>query len=268
MKRHLITALLVLLFLTGLSLLLYPTVSNHWNELRQTRSISGYTRQVGEINNDTYEKLWLQAESYNRSLWDMPDRWYEKTEEYERMLDVSSSGIMGYIEIPSIQCILPIYHGTEEAVLQVGVGHLEGSSLPVGGEGTHCVLSGHSGLPSARLFTDLEKLKEGSLFHLRILDETLTYEVDQIQVVLPGDMTYLGLEEGEDHCTLLTCTPYGINSHRLLVRGHRIETPESTRTLRVTAEAREMELWTVSAVILGLIVVICLAIWLLRRHRA
>ena len=148
---------------------------------------------------------------------------------------------MGYIEIPGINCSLPIYHGTDESVLQIAVGHISWSSLPTGGESTHCVLSGHRGLPSAKLFTNLDKLTEGSVFMLRVLDEVLTYEVDRILVVLPDEVDALQIVEGEDLCTLVTCTPYGINSHRLLVRGHRIENIEAARTARVTADAIQVE---------------------------
>ena len=175
---------------------------------------------------------------------DKADR-YDMTEEeraeYESLLNVSGNGIIGYIEIPMIQCSLPIYHGTEESVLQIAVGHIEGSSLPTGGAGTHCVLSGHRGLPSAKLFTDLDQLAEGDTFMLRILDETLTYEVDQIRTVEPYELDDLGIEEGKDYCTLVTCTPYGINTHRLLVRGRRVDNQPEARTVRVTADAMQIE---------------------------
>ena len=162
-------------------------------------------------------------------------------ESYESLLDVSGNGIIGYIEIPTIKCSLPIYHGTDEAILQIAVGHIEGTSLPVGGSGTHCVLSGHRGLPSARLFTDLDKMVVGDTFMMRVLDETLTYEVDQIRIVLPNEMDDLEIEEGKDYCTLVTCTPYGINSHRLLVRGHRIENQVEAQDIRVTSDAIQIE---------------------------
>jgi sortase A len=160
----------------------------------------------------------------------------QEKEEYNSLLDVSGTGIMAYIEIPRINVVLPVYHGTNEDVLQTAVGHLEGTSLPVGGAGTHCVLSGHRGLPSARLFTDLDKLTSGDTFVLNVLDEVLTYEVDQIRIVLPSDLSELVIEDGKDYCTLVTCTPYGINTHRLLVRGKRIES-RSTLNVRVTADA-------------------------------
>lgn len=244
MKKHLSTILLLLIFLIGLSLLLYPAVSDYWNSLHQSRAIATYAEQVAEIDNDLYDRLWSDAEAYNQTLLDKPDRFLlseEEQTEYESLLNISGNGILGYIEIPSIKCALPIYHGTDEAVLQIAVGHIEGTSLPVGGEGTHAVLSGHRGLPSAKLFTDLDQLVLGDTFLLRVLDETLTYEVDQILIVEPYELDALAIEAGKDYCTLVTCTPYGINTHRLLVRGHRIENQETAQTIRVTADALQIE---------------------------
>ena len=242
--NHLITILLVLIFLLGLSLLLYPAVSDYWNSKHQTRSIAVYSEEVSGLDKDQYQALWADAAAYNASLRER-DNAYLLTEEqkaaYEQLLNVSGLGIMGYIEIPSIDCSLPIYHGTEESVLQIAIGHLEWSSLPVGGESTHCVLSGHRGLPSAKLFTNLDKLQEGDVFLLRVLDEVLTYEVDQILIVEPQEIAALQITEGEDLCTLVTCTPYGINTHRLLVRGHRIENAPEARLVRVTADAVQIE---------------------------
>lgn len=242
--NHLITILLVLIFLLGLSLLLYPAVSDYWNSKHQTRAIAVYSEEVSGLDKEQYQALWADAAAYNASLRER-DNAYLLTEEqkaaYEQLLNVSGLGIMGYIEIPSIDCSLPIYHGTEESVLQIAIGHLEWSSLPVGGESTHCVLSGHRGLPSAKLFTNLDKLQEGDVFLLRVLDEVLTYEVDQILIVEPQEIAALQIAEGEDYCTLVTCTPYGINSHRLLVRGHRIENAPEARLVRVTADAVQIE---------------------------
>ena len=238
-KIKISTIVLILIFLTGLSLLLYPTVSNCWNLLHQSRAVVEYSSQVEELDEELYEKIWEKAVQYNQDLADRPDRFEmteEEKQEYERLLNVSGNGIMGYIEIPAIDCSLPVYHGTNEAVLQTSIGHLEGSSLPTGGKGTHCVVSGHRGLPSARLFTDLDKLKEGDLFILKVLDRTLTYEVDQILTVDPYDMEALEINPQADYCTLVTCTPYGINTHRLLVRGHRVENRAEDSNLR-TAEA-------------------------------
>ena len=242
--NHLITILLVLIFLLGLSLLLYPAVSDYWNSKHQTRAIAVYSEEVSGLDKEQYQALWAEAAAYNASLRER-DNVYLLTEEqkaaYEQLLNVSGLGIMGYIEIPSIDCSLPIYHGTEESVLQIAIGHLEWSSLPVGGESTHCVLSGHRGLPSAKLFTNLDKLQEGDVFLLRVLDEVLTYEVDQILIVETQEIAALQITEGEDYCTLVTCTPYGINSHRLLVRGHRIENAPEARLVRVTADAVQIE---------------------------
>jgi len=238
------TIILILVFFTGLSLLLYPAVSDYWNSLHQSRAITQYAEQVNHMDSDVYEQLWVDAGHYNKTLLEKDDR-YEMTDEeraeYESLLNVSGNGIIGYIEIPIINCSLPIYHGTDEAVLQIAVGHVEGTSLPVGGESTHCVLSGHRGLPSARLFTDLDQLAEGDIFLLRILNETLTYEVDQILIVEPDEMNKLEIEEGKDYCTLVTCTPYGINTHRLLVRGRRIDNMEDAKAVRVTADAMQID---------------------------
>ena len=239
-KGNLSTFILVLILLAGLSLLLYPSVSNYWNSLHQTRAIATYAEEVANLDNDAYDQLWQDAASYNQSLLTRSNTYLlsdEQKAEYDRLLDVSGLGVMGYIEIPEIDVSLPIYHGTGESVLQIAVGHLEWSSLPVGGESTHCVLSGHRGLPSAKLFTNLDKLQEGDTFLLRILNEVLTYEVDQILIVEPQETSALQIEEGKDYCTLVTCTPYGINTHRILVRGHRIENAEEAKVIRVTADA-------------------------------
>ena len=251
-KGNFITLLLVLILLVGLSLLLYPSVSDYWNSLHQTRAIAAYAEEVANLDNDAYDQLWQDAASYNQSLLTRSNTYLlsdEQKAEYARLLDVSGLGIMGYIEIPEIDVSLPIYHGTGESVLQIAVGHLEWSSLPVGGESTHCVLSGHRGLPSAKLFTNLDKLREGDTFMLRVLDEVLTYEVDQILIVEPQETAALQIEEGKDYCTLVTCTPYGINTHRLLVRGHRIENMEEAKTIRMTADAIQIEPLLVAPVV-------------------
>ena len=240
MKKHLSTALLLLVLLAGVALLLYPTASDYWNSFHQSRAIAGYAESVSGLNAVDYEHIWRSAREYNARLLERanPFRVLEEDEaDYNGELNVGNNGIMGYIEIPSIEVSLPIYHGTSDGVLQVAVGHLQGSSLPVGGPSTHCVLSGHRGLPSAKLFTNLDQLAEGDIFMLRILNETLTYEVDQLHIVLPDEMGDLVVQEGQDHCTLITCTPYGINTHRLLVRGKRIETPEAASSARITADA-------------------------------
>ena len=241
--RRITTIVLLLILLVGLGLILYPSFSDLWNNLHQTRAVVNYAETVADLDNEVYEQMYSEAVAYNARLlrtgirWSMTD---EEREEYTSTLDVSNTGMMSYIEIPKINCTLPVYHGTDETALQIAIGHLEGSSLPVGGEGTHCVLSGHRGLPSARLFTDLDKLVEGDDFLLYTLDDVLTYEVDQIRVVLPTDVSDLNIEAGKDYCTLVTCTPYGINTHRLLVRGHRVET-ETVSHVRVTADATQID---------------------------
>ena len=255
-KRKMSTILIVFFLLTGLSLLLYPTVSDWWNNMHQSRAITSYQNDVVELEEESYEEVLRQAQGYNAALPRDNTRFLpteEQSAAYQEALNISGNGIMGYIEIPSISVELPIYHGTEETVLQVAVGHVEGSSLPVGGAGTHCVLSGHRGLPSARLFTDLDQLQEGDIFQLHVLNGVLTYEVDQINVVEPDDVSLLAISEEEDLCTLVTCTPYGVNSHRLLVRGHRIENPEAAGVLHIMADAMMMDLRFVGPVIGGVI---------------
>lgn len=243
MKNKKSTLVLVAVFILGISLLLYPTFSDWWNSFHQTRAIASYAENVAVMDDESYEEMWERARAYNEALAETGIRWSmteEELEDYESQLNVSGTGIMGYVEIPSINCTLPVYHGTDDAVLQIAVGHIEGSSLPVGGPGTHCILSGHRGLPSARLFTDIDRLEEGDTFYLHTLDETLAYEVDQIRIVLPYELEELEIVEGEDLCTLVTCTPYGINSHRLLVRGHRVDMQEQS-AVRVTADAVQIE---------------------------
>ena len=270
MRKHLSTILLVFILLIGLSLLLYPSVSDYWNSFHQTRAIATYAENVAKLDNNQYDHLWEEARAYNEALRFRSNPYYlseEQKAQYESLLDVSGLGVMGYIEIPEIDVSLPIYHGTEESVLQIAVGHLEWSSLPVGGESTHCVLSGHRGLPSAKLFTNLDKLREGDTFLLRILDEVLTYEVDQILIVEPQETGALKIEEGKDYCTLVTCTPYGINTHRLLVRGHRIDNIEQAKTIRVTADAIQIEPMLVAPIVAIPMLLILLVLLLLPRRR-
>lgn len=269
MKKGLSNIILILVFLTGLSLLLYPSVSDYWNSLHQSKAVATYSQDVAALDDDEYEKLWQAAETYNADLSSNKGRFLfseEDKAEYEALLNVSGNGIMGYIEISSISCVLPIYHGTDETVLQIAIGHIEGSSLPVGGEGTHCVLSGHRGLPSAKLFSDLDQLIEGDVFMIRTLDETLTYEVDQIRIVLPEEVDELEIIEGEDLCTLVTCTPYGVNSHRLLVRGHRIENLEDAFNIRVTADALQIDP-VIVAPALAVPILLILLVWVLVYYR-
>ena len=248
-RKHISTIILCITFITGLSLLLYPTVSNYWNAQHQTQAVVDYTERIEKM--DDSEKLAEidRAVSYNSVLVDNGRRFSPNKEEkeiYNSILSVDDNGMMGYITIPELRLKLAIYHGVDESVLQVGIGHIEGSSLPVGGEGTHCVLSGHRGLPSAKLFTDIDKLVIGDVFMLHVYDEMLTYEVDQILIVEPEDYSALAIEEGKDYCTLVTCTPYGINTHRLLIRGHRVENRVIDGT-RVTSDAIKVNKYLVIA---------------------
>ena len=270
MRKHLSTILLLFILLIGLSLLLYPTVSDYWNSFHQTRAIATYAENVAKLDNNQYDRLWEDARAYNQALPFRSNPYYlseEQKTEYESLLDVSGMGVMGYIEIPQIDVSVPIYHGTEESVLQIAVGHLEWTSLPVGGESTHCVLSGHRGLPSAKLFTNLDKLREGDTFLLRVLDEVLTYEVDQILIVEPQETAALQIEEGKDYCTLVTCTPYGINTHRLLVRGHRIDNIEEAKTVRVTADAIQIEPLIVAPIVAIPMLLVLLVLLLLPKRK-
>lgn len=245
------TILLVLVLLIGSSLLLYPTVSDRWNAYHQSRMIISHAENVAKLSEDECERLISAASDYNKTLVGKSDRWNltdEESKTYYSLLISDSTEIMAYVEVPKIKVSLPIYHGTGNAVLQEAIGHLEGSSLPVGGKGTHCVLSGHRGLPSAKLFTDLDKLSEGDTFLIYTLNQTLTYEVDQIRTVLPTDLSTLEIDPEQDYCTLFTCTPYGVNTHRLMIRGHRIET-EKDYSVPITAEALQIDEITVALII-------------------
>lgn len=250
-KINITNVILVLILLVGLSLLLYPTISDYWNSFHSSQVITNYSESVAEMKEDDYEAILKSAREYNEELIKKGGQYIltnSEMERYNSLLNVGGSGVMGYIDIPSINCKLPIYHGTDEAVLQVAAGHLEWSSLPVGGASTHCVISGHRGLTSAKLFTNLDKLSEGDIFTLTVLNEVFTYEVDQILIVEPDDVEALQIVEGQDYCTLVTCTPYGINTHRLLVRGHRIANIEDT-TANVFADAVTIEPLIVAAVL-------------------
>ena len=242
-KSRASTVILIIVFLVGLSLLLYPSLSDYWNSFRQSRAIASYVESVSHLDNQEYQALLEEARAYNASLVGDKTRFSPTEEELAEYLTLlgSTGAAVGYVEIPAIKLTLPIYLGTSETVLQVGVGTMEGSSLPIGGESTHAVLTGHRGLPSATLFTDLDRLVQGDMFHIHILNETCTYEVDQILIVEPAEMDALEIAEGEDYCTLVTCTPYGVNSHRMLVRGHRIETPEDAVFVQVSPDALQMD---------------------------
>lgn len=232
MKKLATFIIIPILFLAGLSLLLYPLVANKWNDYRQSQLISSYDTEISQMEESggiDYEAQWAMAHNFNHELvpYILPDSFAiaEATEEnnaYMACLNLTGNGIMGYVEIPKIDVKIPIYHTTSDEVLQIAAGHLEGSSLPVGGENTHAVISAHRGLPSATLFTDLDRLEDGDYFLLYILDDILCYQVDQTTVVEPHETEALSVVKGEDLVTLLTCTPYGVNSHRMLVRGHRV----------------------------------------------
>ena len=242
MKKHSGTILLVLIFFVGLAVMLYPTISDYINQRNQTRVVNSYAQQVDSLSDADYTAYFDAADVFNQEIAADPDALYhaDHFSTYSTTLDVTGTGIMGYITIPRIGVELPIYHGTSDAVLQVAAGHLEGTSLPVGGESTHAVISAHRGLPSAKLFTHLDRL-EGDTFTITVLDRELTYEVDKISIVLPTEVDELKVVDGKDYVTLMTCTPYGINTHRLLVRGRRVETPDQYKHLRVTAEALKIE---------------------------
>lgn len=239
MKKKSSKIVIILIFLAGLSLLLYPLVANQWNNHRQKQLISNYESVVADkeaAGKIDYAAEMKKAEAYNDALLPsiLPDSFAvaeaqtEADSSYENSLNIAGDGMMGIVEIPKIDIKLPIYHGTSDEVLQKAAGHLEGSSLPIGGENTHAVISAHRGLPSASLFTDLDQLEIGDHFLIHVLDETLCYEVDQILVVDPEDTSALAVEDGEDLMTLLTCTPYGVNTQRLMVRGHRVPYEEQT----------------------------------------
>lgn len=267
-KKNSSSIILVVIFLIGLSLLLYPSFSDYWNSMHQSQAIASYTEKMAEVDDRQYEEMLEAAKDYNKRLVKKSDRWTpteDETKEYMSLLDVGGTGIMGYVEIPSIAVSLPIYHGVDEAVLQIAIGHIEGTTLPVGGKGTHCAISGHRGLPSAKLFTNIDRLKVGDDFILYVLDEVLTYEVDQIRIVEPSDLSELELKDDKDLCTLVTCTPYGVNTHRLLVRGHRVETLKQN-AIRVSADAMQIDEILVAS-LLTIPMLLVLLIWLLIRYR-
>lgn len=271
MKKHISTIFIILIFLAGLGFISYPTVSNLWNQAHQSRAIATYSEQVEKLDDSENKAMLKAARKYNKSLLKKSDHWKlskKDKKKYESLLDVSGTGIMGYIEIPKIDCSLPVYHGTDEGALQIAIGHLEGSSLPVGGKSTHSVLSGHRGLPSARLFTDLDQMEEGDIFILNVLGRKLAYEVDQIKVVLPEEMSDLEVIEGQDLCTLVTCTPYGINTHRLLVRGHRTKyVEEKVEEQKVQTKKVDIRLVAAGAADALVLIIIIIVVVVKRRRR-
>ena len=237
-QSKIVNIALVVVMIIGLIIVLYPAFSNWWNERHTTKAIATYIEEVEKIDDSGKQEMIDRAVAYNKKLssldFSLTDEEYA---EYESILDVSGTGIMGYIQIPVINVNLPIYHGTEETILSIAVGHIAGSALPVGGKGTHAVLSGHRGLPSAKLFSDLDLLKEGDIFTISILDQVLTYQIDQIHIVLPEEISDLAISQNEDYVTLVTCTPYGVNTHRILVRGRRIDNIKDMSSIVVNSEA-------------------------------
>ncbi|MBR5514664.1 MAG: class C sortase [Clostridia bacterium] len=262
MKKHITTILLILVFIIGLSLMLYPAISDYWNSIHQSKAIASYVEQIENLDEIEYEKMLTEAQTYNEKHKNSNFKLNSSEKAYyQSLLNPGNLGIIGYIEIDSIGVSLPIYHGTSESVLQKAVGHLDWSSLPVGGNSTHCVLSGHRGLPSARLFTELDKMAQGDIFVIRVLNEVYTYEVENIHIVEPNDFNYLHIEEGKDLCTLITCTPYGVNSHRLLVQGKRIENLESAEhATHVTADAMQIKPVIIAPIIAIPILLVFLAV--------
>ncbi len=262
MKKRPVDIIIGIVFILGLGILLYPAVSNYINEKHSTRVIKSYSDTVENTGSDELEKILHDAEDYNRRLSEKPEAFFNPDiiSGYRDVLDITGSGIMGYIAIDKIGVELPIYHGVEKEVLQVGVGHIPGTSLPIGGKSTHTVLSGHRGLPSAKLFTDLDKMEIGDTFSIIIHEDVLTYQVDQIKIVLPTETDDLKIVDGRDFCTLLTCTPYGVNSHRLLVRGKRIDNPEQKAAIRVSNEALRIDPVIVASVLAVPLLIIVFAV--------
>ena len=243
-----INIFIILLFLVGAGIFTYPTISNYWNEYRNAQLVTKYNESVSDLSDDQYEKLWQEAEDYVLS------------HPYDEVLDPNGDGLMGSIEIPKLNLILAIYHGLSTEVLEKGVGHVEGTSLPIGGASTHAVLAGHRGLPSAKIFTELDQMKNGDIFLIHVLGKTLAYKVDQIKTVLPEESSELDIIEGEDHVTLVTCTPYGVNTHRLLIRGIRTEYVEPEEKAEETPIQQIAKVDPVKIMIIGLVAMVIMII--------
>lgn len=269
MKSKLLNILIVLMFFVGLSVLLYPAISDYINQKKASKVIATYNSAVDNASAEYIEKLFNEAADYNNRLMNTPTAFFNPSlvNGYEDTLDILGIGVMGYIYIDKIKVELPIYHGTSDDVLQVGVGHLEGTNLPVGGKGTHCVLSGHRGLPSAKLFTNLNDMEEGDIFRITILDRVFTYEVDQITTVLPKETDELQPVPDKDYCTLMTCTPYGINTHRLLVRGVRIANAEEKPGIYVANEAFKIDIYIIAPIFSAPLLLIMLFFLIAQRKR-
>ena len=265
MKKKLSTIFLIILLIVGISLLLYPTIGEIWNKVNMSRVNAIYGETIEQFSEEEIESFRQKAINYNKTLVNNPNRFHfseEDKEIYNSLLNIGGNGVMGIVDIPVIDTRLPVYHGTSEGVLQVAVGHLEGSSLPVGGESTHTIITSHTGLPSAKLFTRVDQLKIGDIFFIRVLGDNLAYKVDQINTVLPDNYEFLQIEMGQDLATLITCTPYGVNTHRLLVRGLRIDYNEKLEPIVVAKDSNMV--WILSAVIVFLVLII---IVLIKRNR-
>lgn len=267
--NNLLTVVLVGMMLVGVFLLLYPSVANYWNSYHQGRAIEKYTEVVASMDKEDYSNILDDAHAYNKRLAETGMRWFmtdAEKEEYNEQLAIEGTEVMAYVSMPKFHIRCPIYHGIDEEMLQTAIGHLECSSLPVGGKSTHTIISGHRGLPSARLFTDLDKVREGDTWTITVLNETLTYECDQIRIVLPTDLSELQIETGKDLCTLITCTPYGVNTHRLLVRGHRV--PNANGSADITADAIQIEPKYIAPFLAGPVLLILLIVLLVSTRKA
>lgn len=272
MKKHISTIIFVLVFLVGLAVMLYPTVSDYVNSKHQTRAIASYQDTVSDMDEKEYEKLLAEAEAYNKLLAETPEAFYkpELLKDYEDILDVTGTGVMGVISIPKINVNLPIYHGTSDGVLQEAAGHLQGTSFPVGGKSTHSVICGHRGLPSATLFTHLDRLEEGDTFTITVLNRTITYKVDLISIVDPDEVDKLQITDGKDYCTLQTCTPYGINTQRLLVRGVRVANAEEDPDwdALITADAYKVEPIVIAPLVaVPILLLLVIGVFVLKKKR-
>ena len=269
MRKHKTVIFLTIGFLVGICILLYPTLSDYWNSKTQSRAVTNYESVLENLDEDVYKSIFENAYAYNKALYETnyPLIDYKNVPGYYETLSVTDNDMIGYLKIDCIGVELPIYHGTSDAVLNKGVGHLEGSSLPVGGENTHCIMSAHRGLPSSKLFTDLDRVELGDTFQIVVLDQVLTYQVDFIKIIEPNDVSNMQIIEGGDYCTLFTCTPYGINTHRLVVRGIRIETIKEKPIIYVSNEAFRIEPLLVTPAVAAPMLLVLL-IHLLVKYRA
>lgn len=271
-KKYLSDIVVAIILIAGVGLLAYPTIADYVNELHSSKAIGSYVEKTKDLSKEEKENLLEEAREYNKSLVDKINRYYLSEEEkkrYNHILNITKTGIMAYIEIPKLNVYMPVYHGTDEGVLQIAAGHLPGSSFPIGGESTHSLISGHSGLPSAKLFTDIDKLKKGDLFFIHVFDEVLAYKVNQIKIVLPDDVETLEIEKGKDYVTLITCTPYGVNSHRLLVRGERTayKEPESKIEDRIEKNNRKYTMLSAGVILALISTGFLISVFLIKRRR-